>query len=204
MGSSILVLNHGSVLLLQAEGKKKHWCHQQQHPRRSWLRWSSTALRSSFREVNRYHRSPTEPTRGAGVGKGGGGWSPTVFSQPPMLTCTQVIQVLCLWIPHWLVPFPGACEYHEVTWGRLLTQSHVVQSLSHYWHFATPWTQHARLPCPSLSPRVCAKSLSWWCHPTISSSVAPFSSCPQSFLASGSFPRSWLFVSVSRRTSEIR
>ena len=44
--------------------------------------------------------------------------------------------------------------------------------------------QHARLPCPSLSPRVCSNScpLSQWCHPTISSSVIPFSSCLQSFL----------------------
>ena len=46
--------------------------------------------------------------------------------------------------------------------------------------------QHARLPYPSLFPRVCSNSCSliWWCHPTISSSVAPFSSCPQSFPAS--------------------
>ena len=57
--------------------------------------------------------------------------------------------------------------------------------------------QHARLPCPSLSLRVCSDSclLSQWCHPNISSSVAPFSCCPQSFLASGSFPMSWLFAS---------
>ena len=50
--------------------------------------------------------------------------------------------------------------------------------------------QHARLPCPSLSPRVCPGSclLTQWWHPTVSSSVIPFSSCPQSFLASGSFP----------------
>ena len=56
--------------------------------------------------------------------------------------------------------------------------------------------QHARLPCPSLSPG-CSNSclLSQWCHPTISSSVAPFSSCPQSFPASGSFPMSLLFTS---------
>ena len=49
--------------------------------------------------------------------------------------------------------------------------------------------QHARLPCPSPSPGVCSNScsLSQWCHPTISSSVIPFS-CPQSFPASGSFP----------------
>ena len=50
--------------------------------------------------------------------------------------------------------------------------------------------QPSRLPCPSLFPEVCSNScpLSRWCNPTISSSVAPFSSCPQSFLASGSFP----------------
>ena len=50
--------------------------------------------------------------------------------------------------------------------------------------------QHARLPCPSPFPRACSDScpLSQWCHPTISSSVIPFSSCLQSFPASGSFP----------------
>ena len=49
--------------------------------------------------------------------------------------------------------------------------------------------QHARPPCPSPTPRVHPNSCpsSWWCHPTISSSVVPFSSCPQSFPASGSF-----------------
>ena len=57
--------------------------------------------------------------------------------------------------------------------------------------------QHTRLPCPLLSPGVCSNScpLSQWCHPTISSSVTPFSSCPQSFPASESFPISWLFAS---------
>ena len=50
--------------------------------------------------------------------------------------------------------------------------------------------QHARLPCPSLSSRVCSNScpLSRRCHPSISLSVSPFCSCPQSFPASGSFP----------------
>ena len=54
-----------------------------------------------------------------------------------------------------------------------------------------------RLPCPSLSPGVCSNlcSLSRWCHPTISSSVVPFSFCPQSFLGSGSFPMSWFLTS---------
>ena len=57
--------------------------------------------------------------------------------------------------------------------------------------------QHANLLCPSLPPRVCSNlcPLSWWCHPTVSSSVAPFSSCPQSFPASESFPLSRLFSS---------
>ena len=62
--------------------------------------------------------------------------------------------------------------------------------------------QHARLPCPSLSPGARSNScpLSRWCHPTLSSSVVPFSSCLQSFPASGSFPMSWLFASGGRST----
>ena len=57
--------------------------------------------------------------------------------------------------------------------------------------------KHARPPCPSPTPGVHPNpcSLSWWCHPTISSSVVPFSSCPQSFPASGSFQMSQLFAS---------
>ena len=59
--------------------------------------------------------------------------------------------------------------------------------------------QHARLPCPSLSLGVCSNAypLCVWYHPTISSFVTPFSSCPQLFPASGYFPVSWLFVSGS-------
>ena len=57
--------------------------------------------------------------------------------------------------------------------------------------------QHARPPCPSPTPGVYSNScpLSQWCHPTISSSVVPFSSHPQSFPASGSFQMSQLFAS---------
>ena len=57
--------------------------------------------------------------------------------------------------------------------------------------------QHARHSCPSLFPAVCSNScpLSQWCNLTISSSASPFSFCPQSFTASGSFPVSWLFAS---------
>ena len=75
----------------------------------------------------------------------------------------------------------------------LLLVSHSVLSNSLQLH----GLQHTRLPCPSLSPRVCSNScpLGQWCHPTISSSVIPFFSCPPSFPASGSFPVSPLFAS---------
>ena len=57
-------------------------------------------------------------------------------------------------------------------------------------------SQHTRPPCPSLTPVVHPDSCpsSWWCHPAISSSVVPFSSCPQFLPASGSFPVSQLFT----------
>ena len=60
--------------------------------------------------------------------------------------------------------------------------------------------QHARPPCPSPTPGVFSNScpLSWGCHTNISSSVVPFSSCPQSFPKSGSFPMSQLFTSVGQ------
>ena len=60
--------------------------------------------------------------------------------------------------------------------------------------------QHTRIPCLSLSHKVCSNScpLSQWCHPIILSSVIPFSSCLQSFSASVSFPMSQLFASGGR------
>ena len=60
--------------------------------------------------------------------------------------------------------------------------------------------QYARLSCPSSSPRACSNScpLSRWCHPTISYSVDPFSSCPQSFPSSGSFLKSVLCIRWSK------
>ena len=70
---------------------------------------------------------------------------------------------------------------HQLLFFSLLVMSDVLQPHG---------LQHTRLPCSSLSPKVCSDScpLSWWCHPIISSSVVPFSSCPQYFPASGSFP----------------
>ena len=72
-----------------------------------------------------------------------------------------------------------------------------VQSLSRVRLVATNGPQYTRPLCPSATPRVYSNSCpsSQWCHPTISSSGIPFSSCPQSFLASGSFQMSQLFPS---------
>ena len=63
-------------------------------------------------------------------------------------------------------------------------------------------SQHARPPCPSPTPGVYSNSCpsSWWCHPAITSSVVPFSSCPQSLPASRSFPMSQLFASGGQST----
>ena len=86
---------------------------------------------------------------------------------------------------YWLEE-PLTCEYKSL-----------LQPLSCVWLFVTPCLQHARPPCPSPTPRVHPNSCpsSRWCHPAISSSVIPFSSCPQSLPASQSFPMSQLFAS---------
>ena len=97
-----------------------------------------------------------------------------------------------------LVPRLGNCEhFQELLRMRVglccSVLRHSVVSNSLWPH----GLQHARLPCPSLSPRVYSNScpLSQWCHPTISSFVIPFSSWPQSFPASASFQMSQLFTS---------
>ena len=72
-----------------------------------------------------------------------------------------------------------------------------VQSLSRVWLSVTPGTAAYQASVSLTSSGVCSNScpLSWWCHPTISSSVAPFSCCLQSFLASRYFPMCQLFAS---------
>ena len=97
------------------------------------------------------------------------------------------------WISHWymyvllLLNLPLISLPHPIPLSS-------VESLSRLRLFATPWIT-AR-PCPSPTPGVYSNSfpLSRWCHPAISSSVIPFSSCPQSLPASGSFPMSQLFA----------
>ena len=79
----------------------------------------------------------------------------------------------------------------ETTWSVQFSRSVVSNSLRPH------WLQHNRLRCPSWTPWACSNScpLSWWHHPTISSSVIPFSSCLQSFPKSGSFPMTQFFAS---------
>ena len=91
----------------------------------------------------------------------------------------------------WWFPLKDAISI--TSFQPLLLFSHSVMSNSLPPH----GLQHGRLPCPSPTPRVCSNScaLSQWCHPIISSSVIPFSSCLQSFPASGFFPISWFFAS---------
>ena len=79
----------------------------------------------------------------------------------------------------------------------------VVPALNRVWILATPWAAARWAPlCLQGSPRVFSNSclLCWWCHLTISSSATLFSSCPQSFPESGSFPMSWLFESRGHST----
>ena len=82
-------------------------------------------------------------------------------------------------------------------WHTNLFHGSSVQSLSCVWHFVTPRIAACQVPCPSPTPRAYSNScpLSWRCHPTISSSVVPFSSHLQSFPASGSFQMSQFFAS---------
>ena len=77
-----------------------------------------------------------------------------------------------------------------------------VQSLSRVWIFWPQEPQHTRPPCPLPIPGVYPNTcpLGRWCHPTISCSVIPFSSCPQSFPTSGSFQMSQLFASGCQST----
>ena len=96
----------------------------------------------------------------------------------------------------WPCPIPATVPYHRAQVSSSIVSS-VTQScltLCNPMNCSTP-----RPPCPSPTPGVYSNScpLSWWCHPTISSSVIPFSSCPQSFPASGSFQVSQLFVDLT-------
>ena len=101
-------------------------------------------------------------------------------------------------------------DYQEMGWGdklrdwdwNILTQFNSVQSLSHVWLSATPWitARQASLSITNSWSLLKLSPSSRWCHPAISSSVVPFSSCPQSLPASGSFSMSQLFARGGQST----
>ena len=98
---------------------------------------------------------------------------------------------ICISLKRWL--FRSFVRFFSCVISLSVQFSHSVVSDSLWPHEL----QHARPPCPSPTPGVHSNSrpLSRWCHPAISSSVVPFSSCPQSFPASEPFPMSQLFSS---------
>ena len=98
-------------------------------------------------------------------------------------------------VPRYQVLVWEAAPVHEYTGERILGFSSV-QSLSHVRLFATTWSaaRQASLSITTLRVHFNSRPSSRWCHPAISSSVVPFSSCPQSLPASGSFPMSQLFA----------
>ena len=98
----------------------------------------------------------------------------------------------------WLSPFTVPFYYHSIlNWLSVQFSCSVVSN-----SLQPHGLQHTRLPCPSITPGVYWNScpLSQWCPPTISFSVIPFSSHPQSFPASGSFPMSQFFTSGGQST----
>ena len=91
-------------------------------------------------------------------------------------------------------------RFHSFLWLSIIVV--VFQSPSCVQFLETPWTVAHQASCPSPSPGICPSSCSLhqWCHPAVSSSDVLFSFCPQSFLASGTFPMSHLFISDYQNT----
>ena len=96
--------------------------------------------------------------------------------------------------------FIPSSKWHTVFFKTSVSQS--VQSLSRVQLFVTPWIAAGQASLSITNSGVYSNSCpsSWWCHPAISSSVIPFSSCPQSLPASGSLPMSQLFTSGGQST----
>ena len=119
--------------------------------------------------------------------------SVTVSTFPPSI-CHKVMGLAAMILVFWLLSFQPA--FHSPLSVQFCC-SVVSDSLRPH------ESQHIRPPCPSPTPRACSHScpLSWWCHPTISSSVVPFFSHLQSFPASGSFQMSQFFTSGVSNTT---
>ena len=113
-----------------------------------------------------------------------------------VLNCFTIYGRVHFWALYCVPLVCSLCKYHMVL--ILYSNSSVQFSCSVVSDSLRPHgLQHARPSCPSPTPRVYSNScsLSWWCYPTISSSIVPFSSCLQSFPASRSFQMSQFFTS---------
>ena len=116
--------------------------------------------------------------------------------------CSKVLTSFIYLFRIYSIKYVSGPAFHTV---QVLTHFSIIKSLSVKFSSVAQscltlrphGLQHTRPPGPSSTPEAYSNSrpLSWWCHPTISSSVVAFSSCSQSFPASGSFPRSQFFAS---------
>ena len=126
---------------------------------------------------------------------GGTGYEKGGFAFLGTFSCDIMVSLSSKWLSHsWCYLILGFSFHQRPWWFQSVSQfscSVVYDSLQPH------GLQHAKLPCLSPSPGVCSKScpLGGWCHPTIWSSVVPFSSCLQSFPALGTFPMSQFFPS---------
>ena len=118
---------------------------------------------------------------------------PAGFSDRWMVECKGKGTIKAFCLRNWKMEFRVKLSFCK--WERFISVHFSLSVVSTSLQPHGP--QHTRPPCPSPTPKVFPNScpLSQWCHPTISPSVIPFSSCPQSFPASGSFPMSQLFAS---------
>ena len=147
------------------------------HHEYRWFFLLSSNSQSSIAKTNAHTLMPVAPPPGL-----------LSFSSWSLLPCN--VSSCSGWTSHELRP---SGVFSHIIFTELSVQfSHSVVSDSLRPHES----QHARPPCPSPTPRVYSNSCpsSWWCHPAISFSVVPFSSCPPSLPASGSFPMSQLFA----------
>ena len=112
-----------------------------------------------------------------------------MFSANSQVICTLNRSLLVYYFSYFLI-------MGQISFFFFAFQFSSVQSLSCVQLFATPWITARQASLSITNSRSLFKpmSISWWCHPAISSSVIPFSSCPQSLPASGSFPMSQLFT----------
>ena len=119
---------------------------------------------------------------------------PSLLNLPPTFQPIPLLTEPWFEFPDSYSKFPLAIYF---TYGNVYQFSSIQFSCSVVSNSATPWLQHARLPCPSPTPGVYSNSCpsSQWCHPTISSSIIRVSSCLQLFLALASFPKNQFFPS---------